>query len=225
MLHGIDAYFDEITRFQRRLAAFGIGVSLLVVGTMFVLQRPEVAAALSDPKRFGYEGPEQFVERILLEMQGEEEQLGSNAVNVAPVSKRSGGGQREPAQEGMKPAPVGPKVGQSSGDDEMTLEARLRALALAGPIVQSQDLVVETMVRPEYPEEARDQDIEGLVELVALVDTTGSVVQVEIIGGSRQPLLEQAATTAVLKCRYRPYRIHEDIEPVWAYFRITFRLY
>ena len=132
---------------------------------------------------------------------------------------------KKPAEEGLKPAPEGPKVGQSSGDDEMTLEARLRALAVAGPIVQSQDLVVEKMVRPEYPEEARDQDIEGLVELIALVDTTGSVVQVEIIGGSRHPLLEQAASSAVLQCRYRPYRIREDVEPVWAYFRITFRLY
>jgi len=225
MQHGIDAYFDEITRFQRRLAAFGVCVLVLVLILMVVVQRPEVAAALSDPKRFGYEGPDQYVERILLELRGAEEQLGANEMSVAPVSRRSGGGKREPSQEGMKPAPVGPKVGQSSGDDEMTLEARLRALALAGPIVQSQDLVVEKMVRPEYPEEARDQDIEGMVEMIALVDTTGSVVQVEIIGGSRQPLLEQAASSAVLQCRYRPYRVQESVEPVWAYFRITFRLY
>lgn len=225
MRHGIDAYFDEIAQFQRRLAAFGVSVSVLVVLSLFVLQQPVVVDALSDPKRFGYEGPDQYVERILLELRGDEEQIGANVMNVAPVSRRSGGGKREPAQEGIKPAPVGPKVGQSSGDDEMTLEARLRALALAGPIVQSQDLVVEKMVRPEYPEEARDQDVEGLVELIALVDTTGAVVQVEIIGGSRHPLLDQAATTAVLQCRYRPYRIRDDVEPVWAYFRITFRLY
>ena len=74
------------------------------------------------------------------------------------------------------------------------------------------------------PAEVR-RAIEGMVELIALVDTTGAVVQVEIIGGSRQALLEQAASSAVLQCRYRPYRIRDDIEPVWAYFRITFRLY
>ena len=91
--------------------------------------------------------------------------------------------------------------------------------------MQSEDLVVENLVRPEYPEEARANDIEGLVELVALVDTTGGVVQVEIIGGSRNPLLDHAATTAVLQCRYRPYRVRENVERVWAYFRITFRLY
>jgi TonB family protein len=225
MRHGIDAYFDEISRFQRRLAAFGVGVSVLVLVLLLVLQQPVIVDALSDPKRFGYEGPDQYVERILLEMQGPEEQIGANVMNAAPMNRREGGGKRKSAEEGMKPAPTGPKVGQSSGDDEMTLEARLRALALAGPIVQSEDLVVEKMVRPEYPEEARDQDIEGMVELIALVDTTGSVVQVEIIGGSRQPLLELAASSAVLQCRYRPYRVREDIEPVWAYFRITFRLY
>lgn len=225
MRHGIDAYFDEISRFQRRLAAFGGCVSVLVLLAMAVLQRPEVAKALSDPKRFGYEGPDQYVERILLELRGSEEQIGANVMNVAPVSRRAGGGKKKPTDVGLKPAPTGPKVGESSGADEMTLEARLRALALAGPIVQSEDLIVEKMVRPEYPEEARDQDLEGLVELIALVDTTGAVVQVEIIGGSREPLLDQAASSAVLQCRYRPYRIREDIEPVWAYFRITFRLY
>ena len=226
MRHGIDAYFDEISRFQRRLAAFGVSVSVIVLLAMFILQQPAVVETMDDPKRFGYEGQEQYVERILLEMRGPEEQLGSNMVNLAPVSRRKGGGQRKTSDEGLKPAPTSQvKGGEGSGADEMTLEARLRALALEGPLIQSTDLVVENLVRPEYPEEARDLDIEGMVELVALVDTTGSVVQVEIIGGSRQPLLDHAATTAVLQCRYRPYRIREDVEPVWAYFRITFRLY
>jgi len=225
MRHGIDSYYREIAEFQRRLSAFGAAVCVGVIVLLAVLRQPAVVEALSDPKRFGFEGPDQIVERILLEIRGPEEQLGANTLNVAPVSLREGGGRRESAAEGSKPAPEGPRRGEGSGEDEFTLEARLRALALEGPVVQSEDLVVENLVRPVYPEEAREKDIEGLVELVALVDTTGRVVQVEIIGGTRQPLLEHAATTAVLQCRYRPYRIRKNLEQVWAYFRITFRLY
>lgn len=225
MRHGIDGYFREIARFQRRLSAFGAGVCIAFLALFALLHQAPVREALNDPKRFGFEGPDQYVERILLEIRGPEEQLGENTVSIAPVSLHEGGGRRPSVAEGVEPAPEGEKRGQGSGEDELTLEARLRALALEGPIVQSEDLVVETLVRPEYPEEARLKDIEGLVELVALVDTTGRVVQVEIIGGTRDPLLEHAATTAVLQCRYRPYRVRESLEQVWAYFRISFKLY
>ena len=225
MQHGIDGYFRELERFHRRLSAVGIAVLAVFIAAMFAARQPAIERLLDDPKRFGFEGPDQYVERILLEIRGPEEQIGANAVNALPVSLREGGGAKHKAREGRRPAPEGEVVGEGSGEDEFTLEARLRALSLEGPIVQSDDLIVEELVRPEYPEAARDGDIEGLVELVALVDTTGRVIQVEIIGGTRHPLLDQAATTAVLKCRYRPYRVKENLEQVWAYFRIKFRLY
>jgi TonB family protein len=225
MRHGIDGYFQELETFHRRVSAIGVGVAVFFLVALFVARQPAVETVLDDPKRFGFEGPDQYVERILLEMRGPEEQLGSNTMSAVPVSLREGGGSKKASESGTKPVPEGETHGEGPGSDEMTIEARLRALALEGPVVQSEDLVVEELVRPEYPEEARDKDIEGLVELVALVDTTGSVIQVEIIGGTRNPLLDQAATTAVLKCRYRPYRVHDVVERVWAYFRISFKLY
>ena len=54
------------------------------------------------------------------------------------------------------------------------------------------------LVRPEYPDAARDKDLEGVVELVALVDTTGSVTEVHIVGGTGNADFEQSATNAVL---------------------------
>jgi TonB family protein len=225
MRHGIDGYYRELEQFYRRVSAIGTGVSLFFLAAHFAARQPAVVSLLDDPKRFGFEGPDQYVERILLETRGPQEQLGSNTMSAVPVSLREGGGRKEVSETGTTPAPEGARHGEGSGEDEMTLEARLRALAIEGPVVQSEDLVVEELVRPEYPEEARARDIEGLVELVALVDTTGRVIQVEIIGGTREPLLEQAATNAVLQCRYRPYRVHETLERVWAYFRITFKLY
>lgn len=226
MRHGIDGYFLEIARFQQRLSGIGLAVALGFIALFLGARRPEVVAVLDDPRRFGFEGPERYVQRILLETQGDREQLGANTLNAVPISLRAGGGVAPKSREGFEPAPLGAaQHGLGEGSDEVTLEARLRALALEGPIVQSEDLIVEELVRPEYPEEARARDLEGVVELVALVDTTGRVLQVEIIGGTRDPLLDQAATTAVLQCRYRPYRVKETLERVWAYFRISFRLY
>jgi len=80
-------------------------------------------------------------------------------------------------------------------------------------------------VRPDYPEEARDKNVEGIVELVALVDTTGSVEEIQIVGGSGEPMLEHAAAKAILQCRYRPYRVRDEARRVWAAFRIAFSLY
>jgi len=225
MHHGIDGYFREVARFQRRLSAIGAGVSALFLLLMVVLRQPAIVAVLDDPKRFGFEGREQFVERILLEVQGPEDRPGDIAVNLVPANLVAGGGEKPVSKEGTKPSSEVKRRGRGPGEDDETLQARLRALALEGPVVKSQDLIVESLVRPQYPEEAREKDIEGLVELVALVDTTGRVLQVEIIGGNHQPLLEQSATAAVLQCRYRPYRVHENVERVWAYFRIRFTLY
>ncbi|MCC6348359.1 MAG: energy transducer TonB [Candidatus Eisenbacteria bacterium] len=225
MRHGIDGYFGEIAHFQRRLSLFGAAVSAALLLLLAVLRQPAMREMLDDSRRFGFEGPDQYVERILLELRGPEEQLGRNSMSAAPVSRRESGGRRPARAQGTVPTPRAERRGRDAGEDAFTLEARLRAMALEGPIVQSEDLVVENLVRPDYPEEARLKDIEGLVELVALVDTTGRVAQVEIIGGARHPLLEHAATTAVLQCRYRPYRSGGSLQPVWAYFRINFRLY
>jgi TonB family protein len=225
MPHGIDEYFHEIERFQRRLSSIGALVALVFLVAELLAMRPVVVDALNDPRRFGFEGPEQYVHRILLEIQGPQEQIGARTLTIVPANLHEGGGEKRAALEGTTPASRTPRHGEGSGEDEITLESRLRALSLEGPVIQSEDLIVEELVRPEYPEEARAKDIEGLVELVALVDTTGSILQVHIIGGTHQPALEQAAATAVLKCRYRPYRVRENVERVWAYFRISFTLY
>jgi TonB family protein len=111
------------------------------------------------------------------------------------------------------------------GEDENDLLAKARMLALEGPVIRSEDLVIERLVRPEYPEEAREKNIEGIVELVALVDTTGSVLAIQIVGGTREPMLEHAAVKAILECHYHPYRVEDEARRVWAAFRIAFTLY
>ncbi|HTR96868.1 MAG TPA: energy transducer TonB [Candidatus Acidoferrales bacterium] len=225
MPYGLDEHLRRLRRQRERNALFGSAVSLLFLAAEFAAMRPGVVRTLNDPKRFGFEGQEQYVRRILLEQVGEVEQAGTMERNVVPVDLRRGGGirKRRDVATGERPEPHPADVGV--GSEPIDLQSRLRALSLQGPIIRSEDLVVDRLVRPEYPEEARDNNIEGLVEMVALVDTTGNVLEVHITGGSHQPLLERAATTAVLQCHYRPYRLNENAERVWAFYRISFNLY
>jgi TonB family protein len=229
MRHGIDAYFDGLAQDSRRVAFIGIVVSLALLGGELALYRSAVMAALNDPRRFGFEGPEQYARHILLEQVADVDRPGAAAQNIVPIELHAGGGKtkHKPVERGTIPGGTRHAVG--SGVDDQSVVSRMRAMALEGPVIRSEDLVVERLVRPEYPEEARSGNIEGLVELVALVDTTGGVAEVHIIGGTRDPLLEHAATTAALQSRYRPYRpARADTrtpEQVWAYFRVHFTLY
>jgi periplasmic protein TonB len=55
---------------------------------------------------------------------------------------------------------------------------------------------------PEYPKIARDAHVEGIVILEAVIDERGEVGRIKVLRS--QPLLEQAAITAVQQWRYTP---------------------
>lgn len=224
LTHGIDSYFREFLAFRRRLALSLLAVSTLLSLLLVVVLRRASESDLGDPKRFGFEGPKQWVERIRLEQLAEEEAPGLYAITYLTAESRKGGKRARNTSTSPNAEPVVEKS-PGTGDAEADLLARARMLALEGPVVRSEDLVIERLVRPEYPEEARDRNIEGVVEMLALVDTTGSVLQIQIVGGTREPLLEGAAARAVLACRYRPYRVHDEARRVWAAYRIAFSLY
>jgi TonB family protein len=179
---------------------------------------------LDDPRRFGFEGPKQWVDRVRLEQMALQESPGLFEVTYLTAEARKGGKKPDRVSSNPQAEPVVKKeVG--IGEDENDLLAKARMLALEGPVIRSEDLVIERLVRPEYPEEAREKNIEGIVELVALVDTTGSVLAIQIVGGTREPMLEHAAVKAILECHYHPYRVEDEARRVWAAFRIAFTLY
>ncbi len=60
-------------------------------------------------------------------------------------------------------------------------------------------------VEPAYPEEARQQHIEGPVVLDVLVGGDGLVRQLSVIGGD--PQLAKAATDAVRRWRFNPHQL------------------
>jgi len=221
--HGIDTYFGEFFANRRRVATVLLVVSGMLALVVGVAGR-RASEVFEDPKRFGYEGPKQWVDRIRLEQMAEHEAPGLFQVTYLTAESKKGG--RKPTRVSSNPqaVPVIEKVA-GTGEDERDLLAKARMLPLDGPLIRSEDLIIERLVRPDYPEEARDKNVEGVVELVALVDTTGSVEQIQIVGGTGEPMLEHAAAKAILQCQYRPYRIKDEARRVWAAFRIAFSLY
>ncbi|MGH9734646.1 MAG: energy transducer TonB [Candidatus Acidiferrales bacterium] len=57
-------------------------------------------------------------------------------------------------------------------------------------------------VQPNYPQLARDLHLSGAVHLQAIIDTDGTIRDLEIVSGS--PILSRAALEAVRQWRYRP---------------------
>ncbi|MCE9626321.1 MAG: energy transducer TonB [Candidatus Eisenbacteria bacterium] len=224
LTHGIATYFGELTAHRRRLAAVLLSVSA-ALALLFVLTARQLDRSdLGDAKRFGFEGPKQWVERIRLEELANREQTGLYTITYLTAEARKGGKKR--SERSSHPQAV-PQIATTpgEGEDKFDLLAKVRMLALDGPVIRSEELIIERLVRPSYPDEAREKNIEGIVEVVALVDTTGSVLQVQVVGGSREPLLESAAAKAILECRYRPYKVHSEARRVWAAYRIAFSLY
>jgi TonB family protein len=73
-------------------------------------------------------------------------------------------------------------------------------------------------VEPEYPEAAREQNIEGRVTLEVHIGPDGSVQDVEVVAGS--PVLAEASTDAVKQWKFKPRVLNG--QPVEMQTRVTF---
>lgn len=61
---------------------------------------------------------------------------------------------------------------------------------------------------PMYPPIAKAARVSGTVVLHAVISTTGSVINLQVVSGS--PLLQQSALDAVKNWRYRPYLLNNE---------------
>jgi TonB family protein len=83
--------------------------------------------------------------------------------------------------------------------------------------------VLLKQVLPEYPSLAKETRIDGTVWVRALVDTTGKVVQAEIVKGSDIDVgFEEAALEAARKCEYKPALKDGKPIPVWTAYPVRF---
>lgn len=79
-----------------------------------------------------------------------------------------------------------------------------------------------TKVQPEYPPDAREQHIEGLVVLKVNIDKDGNVYKTELISG--HPLLAPAAIEAVKQWKYKPFKLNNQPVAVETQVTVNFTL-
>ena len=226
MLHGIRQYYVELARFERRLSLTSIGVAVALLGGLWLAIQPGVRRHLPiDAERFGFEGRDRYVRRIILESTGPLNPNTGRELNmVRQQAVKGGAAKSRPSRSPQaipetRPRRIGP------GDSAEDLLAHARAIYRSAPVIQSENLIIEVLVKPQYPEDARARNIEGKVALVALVDTAGSVARVDLMASTGERQLERAATEAVWQCRFRPYRVDGEVREVYAVFRFAFRIY
>jgi periplasmic protein TonB len=84
----------------------------------------------------------------------------------------------------------------------------------SAPVRRSEGVMEASLIRriqPVYPIVAKTAHISGTVELRAIIATDGSVRQLQVLSGN--PILAQAAVTAVREWRYSPTRLNGlDVE-------------
>ena len=106
----------------------------------------------------------------------------------------------------MAEPPVQPSRRLSSADDESTGPGERKAGTITPPKKTRN-------VPPVYPTSAKDQRIQGLVILEALITPTGCIQSVEILRGV--PALNWEAVRAVMRWRYTPALLDGVAVPVY----------
>jgi TonB family protein len=101
--------------------------------------------------------------------------------------------------------------GQQKNDDGIRLHCKLLADAHATKIV-----------RPTYPELARQTHVEGRVSLACIIGRDGSVQKIEVKKG--HPLLIQAATDAVAQWKFKPIVLNGQAVEMETTVNIDFQL-
>lgn len=77
-------------------------------------------------------------------------------------------------------------------------------------------------VHPDYPSLARQAHIQGQVQIDAVLDEQGNVVEMKVVSGP--PLLYQAALDALKKWKYEPTYLNDEPIAVQMIVTITFTL-
>jgi len=236
MVHGSQEYFREHARFTRRVSLISLGVSLLMLGCQGVLLLPPIRAAVEArllpggrrfPRHFGFEGPEQYVRRILLESSGPQgPQPGHPTIVFRSAHTVKGGRSQDRPSDDPHARPETRRPGSGPGESTADLVALARVTyGGSGPVVRSEDFIVERMVKPDYPEGPLERNSEGMVALGAVVDTTGTVTRVDLVSSPGDRELETAAIEAAKQYRFRPYRVDGRVTEAYAIIRFSFRIY
>jgi len=224
MTHGIEGYFVERARAARRVSLLTAALSAITLALVVLASlAPSRAKPLWSPEYFGYEGPEQYRRRIEAEQQrggvGPLTNLGELLIQSAQRGGRHG---RLSTHPHAAPVQHSRLSGPGNADADVLPRATTRHANL--PEVKSEDLVIVDKVSAVYPPMLFERDIEGWVLLEVVVDTLGRVGDIEIRRSSGEPLFEESATQAALRCRFRPYVRNGHPVDVVTRLRFTFSI-
>ncbi|GAG91589.1 unnamed protein product, partial [marine sediment metagenome] len=78
--------------------------------------------------------------------------------------------------------------------------------------------------KPEYPSLARQAGIEGQTVVKALVETDGSIREVQILKSSGNQMLDEAALAAARKAKFTPAKQRDTFVRVWVSIPMRFKL-
>ena len=81
---------------------------------------------------------------------------------------------------------------------------------------------ISRKVQPQYPQEAREKQIQGLVVLKAEISKEGDVTELMLVSG--HPLLAPAAIEAVKQWKYKPYQLNGQPVAVETQVSVSFEL-
>ena len=80
-------------------------------------------------------------------------------------------------------------------------------------------------VKPVYPKEAREKNLEGQVLLRFTINADGSVSNPHVWKSTGSEIFHKAAIEAILQYRFKPAQHGEKAVPVWMTQVIGFRLH
>lgn len=216
---------DSDLRVDAIAVAAACAIHLLLTAVL-VPQAMRREAAAQTALRFAAKGPTRYDEiRVVIVPYGDP---GASAPRrlMGDVEARSDVEFKGKVEEAKRLAPrkdrgqAGESEAPSTGIDALE---RLRLLHGNLPTAQTEDVAAREIVKPDYPEEARNKGIEGTVVLMALVNEQGQVEDVALEEGV-DPLLDQAAMRAAYRTPFYPYKIEGVAQAVFVRMPYHFEL-
>jgi TonB family protein len=151
----------------------------------------------------------------------------AETLSVAPIVVKSTAAKQTPARaDEAAPLPSPLAVGASDDADlsNLTMPATRHQPSLVKLNISqgvSQGLLIKR-VQPKYPQNALAMHIHGTVELEAMIDKEGKIVNLTVVKGD--PVLARAALDAVHQWRYKPYYLDGVPVDIETQITVNFKL-
>ena len=115
---------------------------------------------------------------------------------------------------------------EATGDNIVVAPPTEDELPRFGEYVFVEELPVAiTMVKPVYPDMAREAGVDGTVLIQALVGKDGRVKDTRVVPGKTVPMLEASAITAVKQWVFKPALSNNKPVAVWVAVPVRFSLH